>query len=295
MSAISGLEGLSPTINIIKHTKKIAIANKESIICGWDLIKKEIKKHKTVFCPVDSEHFSLWYELFSKKKKEMSIEKIFLTASGGPFVNYSIKQLKNVNIEDALNHPNWKMGKKISVDSATMMNKVFEIIEAKNIFNIPYDKISILIHPKSYIHAIIKYNDGMIKLICHDTTMKIPIHNTLYEENANRTMKSAKLNLNKLNYLNISNIKVKKYPIIKVLNNLPKNNSLFETVVVSANDQLVKLFLNKKIRFNDISRILLDFIKNKDFNKYKKIKPSNINQITKLNEYVRLKIMSLSI
>jgi len=225
----------------------------------------------------------------------MSIEKIFLTASGGPFVNYSIKQLKNVNIEDALNHPNWKMGKKISVDSATMMNKVFEIIEAKNIFNIPYDKISILIHPKSYIHAIIKYNDGMIKLICHDTTMKIPIHNTLYEENANRTMKSAKLNLNKLNYLNISNIKVKKYPIIKVLNNLPKNNSLFETVVVSANDQLVKLFLNKKIRFNDISRILLDFIKNKDFNKYKKIKPSNINQITKLNEYVRLKIMSLSI
>ena len=132
MSAISGIEGLRPTINIIKKTKRIAIANKESLICGWGLIQKELKKHKTEFIPVDSEHFSIWSVIKDYQKSD--IEKIILTASGGPFLNKKIK--KNVSLKDAINHPNWSMGKKISIDSATMMNKIFEIIEAKKIFDI---------------------------------------------------------------------------------------------------------------------------------------------------------------
>ena len=127
ISAISGLEGLSPTLKIIKKTKRIAIANKESIICGWELIQKEIKKFKTEFIPVDSEHFSIWSVI--KDYDRSDIEKIILTASGGPFLNKKIKN--NIKIKDAINHPNWQMGKKISVDSATLMNKIFEIIEAK--------------------------------------------------------------------------------------------------------------------------------------------------------------------
>ena len=133
MSAISGIGGLLPTYKIIKHTKLIAIANKESIVCGWSLIEKELKKNKTKFIPVDSEHFSIFSLLQSQNSK--SIEKIYITASGGPFINLPIKNFDKIKISDALKHPNWRMGNKITIDSATLMNKVFEVIEAKNLYN----------------------------------------------------------------------------------------------------------------------------------------------------------------
>ena len=133
MSSITGINGLEPTLKIIKYSKRIAIANKESIICGWNLINKELKKNNTDFIPVDSEHFSLWYGIQNLDINK--IEKIFLTASGGPFKNLPLDKFKNITIAQALKHPNWKMGKKISIDSATMINKIYEVIEAKNIFN----------------------------------------------------------------------------------------------------------------------------------------------------------------
>ena len=132
MSSITGIEGLKPTLDIIKHSKKIAIANKESIICGWRLIDKELKKNKTEFIPVDSEHFSLWFGL--KNILNNKIEKIYLTASGGPFYNLPIKKFKNITVKQALKHPNWKMGKKITIDSATMIHQNYEVVEAKNMF-----------------------------------------------------------------------------------------------------------------------------------------------------------------
>ena len=178
MSSITGISGLEPTLSIIKYSKRIAIANKESIICGWNLINKELKRNNTNFVPVDSEHFSLWYGM--QNLNISNIEKIFLTASGGPFYKLSLKKFKKITITQALKHPNWKMGKKISIDSATMINKIYEVIEAKNIFNISYKKIKILIHPKSYVHAILKFENGLTKIIAHDTTMRIPIFNTLY-------------------------------------------------------------------------------------------------------------------
>ena len=190
MSSITGINGLEPTLNIIKHTKKIVIANKESIICGWNLINKELKKNKTEFIPVDSEHFSIWYGI--QNTDIMNIEKIFITASGGPFYSLPLKRFKDIKISHALKHPNWKMGKKISVDSATMINKIYEVIEAKNIFNVNYKQIEILVHPKSYIHAIIKFNNGLTKIIAHDTTMKVPIFNTLYAD-MNKKLNSKKL------------------------------------------------------------------------------------------------------
>ena len=287
MSAITGLAGLDPTIKIIKYTNKIAIANKESIVCGWNLIKKKLSKYKTKFVPVDSEHFSLWFG--AGNKLELNVDKIFLTASGGPFLGMQKKKLKKANIEQALNHPKWKMGKKISVDSATMINKVFEVIEAKNIFNIPYKKISILIHRESYIHSIIKFSNGLIKLIAHDTTMKIPIFNTLYNE-SNNTIKSKDLNLKKLNDLDFLTVNQSKFPIQKILKNLPDKTSLFETVLVSANDQLVELFLNNKIKFHDITNKLIIFMKKKEFLSYKKLEPKNILDIIKLSSYVKQKI-----
>ena len=289
MSAISGIDGLKPTLDIIKFTKIIAIANKEALICGWTIISKVLKKFKTQFVPVDSEHFSIWYALQNDNIK--NIEKIFLTASGGPFLRLSLSKFKGIKIKQALNHPRWKMGKKISIDSATMMNKVFEVIEAKNIFNLSYDKISILIHPESYVHAILKFNNGLIKIIGHETSMKIPIFNTLYLD-TQKTLKTKTLDIKKLNNLNLNSVEYNRYPAVKLLHNLPKTSSLYETVLVSANDELVKLFLEGKIEFTDI---FTQLSKINIFNKYKKIKPNNVNKIIELNKYVRLKIASISV
>ena len=254
MSAIVGLDGLLPTFKIIKFTKKIAIANKESIICGWNLITKELKKNKTKFIPVDSEHFSIWYALQSNDTA--NIDKLYLTASGGPLLNISKKKFNSLQIDTITNHPNWKMGPKISVDSSTMVNKIFEIIEAKKIFNLSYKHLGIIIHPKSYVHAIIKFKDGMIKIIAHDTTMKIPILNTLNIKNLN-SFKTQKISLEKLNNLQFSNISKKKFPLINIINKLSNRDSLFETVFVTINDELVNLFLQKKISYPILIKTLL--------------------------------------
>ena len=287
MSSISGIDGLYPTLKVIKFTNKIAIANKESIICGWNLIENELKKNKTDFIPVDSEHFSIWYGLRNLKKNEL--EKVFLTASGGPFYKTPLNNFKDIKVSDALNHPNWKMGKKISTDSATMINKVYEVIEAKKIFNITYQKIKILIHPKSYVHAILKFNNGLTNIIVHDTTMRVPIFNTLFL-NTNRHLNTKKINTKILNNLDLRNVNLIRYPMVKLLNLLPNNHSLFETVIVSANDKLVELFLNNRIKFTDIQKSLFKLVKKKEFQKFKKIPPKKITDITNLNDYVRFKI-----
>ena len=286
MSSISGIQGLKPTIEIIEYTNKIAIANKEAIICGWDLIQKRLEKHKTEFIPVDSEHFSIWYAL--KGIDKQLIDQIYLTASGGPFLNKSSKNLKKVNIKQATNHPNWKMGKKISVDSATMINKVFEVIEAKKIFKIPYNKLSIIIHPKSYVHAIIKLKNGLTKIIVHDTSMKIPIFNSLYS--SKKIVKSGELNFHILNNLNFEKVNFQKFPAVRILKMLPRNTSLFETILVSINDKLVELFLNNKIKFTDISKKMNKVLNLYCLKKYKKIKPKNIEEITKMNTKIKNEI-----
>jgi 1-deoxy-D-xylulose-5-phosphate reductoisomerase len=287
MSSISGINGLVPTIKIIKFTKKIAIANKEAIICGWHLIKKDLKKFNTSFIPVDSEHFSIFYSL--QGNKISNVNKIYLTASGGPLINTPRNKFKDIKISEAINHPNWKMGKKISVDSATMMNKVFEIIEAKKIFNIKYEALDILVHPSSYVHAIIKFNDGMVKIIAHDTNMRIPIFNSLYE-NQNKKIKTDKLNLKKLNLLNLKKVDLNKFPSIKIIKKLKNKESSLETVIVLANDILVNHFLLKKIYFTDITKFLQKLISMKKFKNYSNNKLDNINSIVLLNNQIRTTI-----
>ncbi len=289
MSSISGFDGLKPTIQIIKKTKTIAIANKESIICGWNLIKKQLDKHKTKFIPVDSEHFSIWSLIKNVKPNE--IDQVILTASGGPFFYTNNKIKKTPKL--ATNHPNWSMGKKISTDSATLMNKVFEVIEAKKIFNLELNKFSILIHPKSYIHAIVKFKNGLIKLVAHDTDMKIPILNSIY--NNNSRVNSKKINIDLLNDLNFNKVNIKKYPSTKILKLIPKNDTLFETLLVSVNDELVNLFLKNMISYEDIYLKLKQIINNKIFAKYRLKKVNNLRQIEKLNKFVRLKTKSLSV
>ena len=292
LNAISGLEGLNPTLKTIKFTKNIAIANKESIICGWTLIQKELKKFKVKFIPVDSEHFSIWSLIDNAKNTD--VEKVFITASGGPFNRFPLNKFNEITIKKALKHPNWKMGKKISIDSATLMNKVFEIIEAKKIFNYKYSQLKILIHPNSYVHAIVKFNNGLIKMLMHDTNMRIPIFNSFYR-NYEKKISTKNIDFDILNNLNFSNVDLIKFPVVNILKKMPNKDSLFETVLVSANDKLVDLFLNKKITFNQISTLLFKIIKMKEFSKFKKLKAKNIDEIIKLNNYVSLKIENLTI
>ena len=292
MSSIIGIDGLLPTLSIIRHTKKIAIANKESIICGWNLIQSELKENKTEFIPVDSEHFSIWYGLRNNKD---FIKNIYITASGGPFIDYPLCNFKNITVKEALKHPNWKMGKKITIDSATLMNKVFEVVEAKKIFNLSYKNIKVFVHPNSYIHSILHFRNGLINLIAHDTDMKIPIFNTLQLGNKHENFLNSKINQLKLNSLKFNKINTKRYPLVKLINSFPEKNSLFETIIVTANDELVRKFLEKKIKFTDISKALIKISKIKAFLKYKSKTPKNINEIIKLSDYVRLKLSTMSI
>lgn len=292
MSAISGFDGLEPTIKIIKFTKKIAIANKESIICAWDLIKKELTKNKSEFLPVDSEHFSIWQSLGGFNVS--NVEKIYITASGGPFLNLPISQFKKVKPSNAINHPIWKMGKKISIDSSTMMNKVFEILEAQKIFNLKKKQLEILIHPAAYLHSIIKFNNGTSKLLVHETNMKIPIFNTLYDKNQ-KILSSKRVDIKKLNNLNLSKPDFKKFKLLNILNKFDDNNSLYDTVLVSANDELVSQFLNNNISYKDINVLINKILNFKEFRQLKRKIPQNINEIVNLNKYVRLKTLDLCI
>ena len=292
MSAISGIGGLIPTFEIINRTKIIAIANKEAIICGWEFIKKELKRNKTKFIPVDSEHFSLWSLLQNSKTND--IEKIYITASGGPFLNLPKKSFSKITVRKALNHPNWKMGKKITIDSATLMNKVFEVIEAKNIFDIPYKKISILTHPNSYIHSIIKFKNGLTKILAHDPDMRIPIFNSLYLKKSQLT-RTKPVNLHFLNNLKLKNVNTSKFFLTKTIANLPQKSSLYETILITVNDYLVYKFLENRISFKDLMQMIQKFSNLKEFQKFKKIRPKNIEDIYRLRDYVSLKMNSLGI
>jgi len=292
MISIVGIDGLKPSLQLIKYSKNIAIVNKESIICGWNLIRNQLDKFKTNFIPIDSEHFSI-YSLIQKNNKNQ-IDKVFITASGGPFLNTSSKKLKNIKKKDALKHPNWKMGKKISIDSSTMMNKVFEVIEAKKLFNLNYKNISILTHPKSYVHAIVKFKNALIKILIHEPDMKIPIYNSLYPLTKNK-VKSKKLNLSILNNLDLKKINYHKFPLLKLLNNLNEKDSLYETILVVINDFFVLKYLNNEIKYHEMIKLIYKYSNYNEFLKYRKILPKKVTDIYKLRDYVSLKLSTLSV
>ena len=286
IAAIPGIAGLVPTINMIKKSKKILIANKEAIICGWDLIKKEAQKNKTKIIPIDSEHYSIFNLLQNYKIND--VDKIFITASGGPFLNLKPKEFKKIKPKDAIQHPKWKMGKKISVDSSTLMNKMLELIEAQKIFNISSKKIEILIHPQSLIHAIIKFKNGLSKIIYHDTSMSIPIANAIFDEQINISEILSRNNLKKkiVKTLNFDEVQKAIFPIIAIkkrLNEFPSTS----IIINSCNEVLVEQFLRKKLPFLGIAKTIKAILKDRNYKKYAIKKPSSISEILKIDEWSR--------
>ena len=288
ISAIPGLQGLKPTISMIKLSKKLLVANKESIICGWNIIKKIADRNKVKIIPVDSEHFSILKIIENSDKSD--IKKIYLTASGGPFLKFKPGQFKNIQPRDAIKHPKWKMGKKISIDSSTLMNKILELIEAQKLFNIPLKKLEILIHPESLVHAIVVFKNGLTKFIYHDTSMIIPISNGIFDDKVDINDFYKNKSNSKINSLNFFKVDQKIFPIIKIKNRL---NEFYSTPIIinAANEVAVDQFLQKKIPFLSIIKFIMSILKDRNYKKYAIRKPKNIKQIINIFNWTKSTIM----
>ena len=284
---ISGLSALQPLLDSIKISKKIATANKESIICAWPFIKKKLKKYGSELIPLDSEHFSIWKILQSNSAKDIS--KLLITASGGPFLKKKLSELKFINPKKAIKHPNWRMGKKISIDSATMMNKVFEVIEAKKLFNIDLPKIDIVIHSNSFVHSIIIFKNGTIFSLAHKTSMEIPIGNALLDNYQNRYKFNRKV-IENFNSLNFKYPSSNQFPSLKFLKRVKFTDRCYEIILVAANDRLVKYYLDKKINYSKIYFYTNKLLNNPYFKGIINKKISSLKEIYKLVNKVNIEV-----
>ena len=292
MSSIVGIAGLKPTLDAIKFSKVIAIANKESIVCGWNLISKKLKKYKTKLIPVDSEHFSIFH--LCKNSQDKDIEEIIITASGGPFLKTPINKLNKIKPKEAVKHPTWKMGKKISVDSANLMNKVFEMIEACKLFKFNVSKYKIMIHPQSCVHSIVRFKNGLTKMVLHEADMKIPISNSIYESDTKLT-NIQKVDPKILTKLTFDSVDHKRFPSIKLFKKILSAGISAPTIINAANEELVSLFLKNKIKFTDIVKNLNKLIQHKEFKKISQKEPKSLNDINILDKWARLKTHKISV
>ena len=284
VTAIPGLAGLPLTLSIIKKSKKMLIANKESIICGWSLINKNSLKYKTQIIPVDSEHFSI-LKLIENTKLDQ-IEKVYLTASGGPFLDFKKKKLEKIKPEQALKHPKWDMGKKISIDSSTLINKVLEYIEAQKLFNLSNDKLEIIIHPESLVHAIIKFKNGLTKFIYHETSMIIPLANAIF--NNNLSINKFLDNKTKIRSLTFKRPNQINFPIIKILNRVNEFPST-SIIVNASNEVLVDHFLRKKVPFLGIPLIIQKILSDRNYKKYAIKVPKELKHIYEISSWAEYK------
>ena len=251
--AISGFAGLNATHMAVHTGKKLLLANKESIVAGGDLILPIAKEYKTEIIPIDSEHNAIFQCLNGEKGTE-DVREIIITASGGPFLNSSVNDLKNVTLQDALNHPNWKMGNKVTIDSATLVNKCLELIEAKYLFNLDEHYFDLVIHPQSIIHSIVTYIDGSSICQMSSPDMRVPIAHALSEENR------IPIDFKDLDFSNL-NLSFQEFPsdrskIQDIAREVCNKGGFLGTVFNAANEIAVESFLNKKINFNEIYEVI---------------------------------------
>ena len=252
VNALVGSSGMEPTVNSLKAGIDVALSNKESMVMAGEYINKLKYKNNCSIYPVDSEHSAIWQCLRGEDFQE--IRKLILTGSGGPFLKRDQKSFEDITISEALNHPNWTMGKKITIDSATMMNKGLEVIEAKWLFEISPEKIDIIVHPQSIIHSMVEFIDGSIKAQLGTPNMKIPIQYALtYPKHFKSDWEE--LNLAKIGSLTFEKPNTKKFKCIELAYYAMNAGNSFSVVLNVANDNTVDAFLNQKIKFNDIAKL----------------------------------------
>ena len=285
--AISGSAGLESSINAVKSGKNILLANKESLVMCGSLFMELAKKNNSTILPVDSEHNAL-HQCFSANGNK-SVEKIILTASGGPFLNSDINKFENITTEEALQHPTWKMGRKISIDSATMMNKGLEVIEAMYLFDLKISQIDTLIHPQSLIHSMVCYNDGSIIMQASKNDMKIPISYCLGWP---KRIKSGVelIDLSKQPPLEFLKVPKDKFPCFYLAKQVGSEGESLPTVMNAANEIAVKSFLEKKIKFTDIYKVIFEVLENHEKKKISSIEDVfEIDKISRDNAIMQIK------
>lgn len=284
INALVGFSGLEPTIEAIKAGKDVALANKETLVVAGAIINELTDKYKVKLLPIDSEHSAILQCLIGEDKK--SVSRIILTASGGPFLKKSIDEIRNTTVEEALDHPNWKMGNKITIDSATMMNKGLEVIEAKWLFNINPENIDVLIHPQSIIHSMVEFKDGSVKAQLGIPDMKIPIQYAItFPLRINSDYE--KMDFKKNNTFTFDEPDLKKFRCLQIAYDVLKNGGTYPVVLNAANEIAVDLFLNGKIKFLEIADII-----EHQLSIHKGLQKFDIEEIIEINDFTRQQIQS---
>ena len=286
LAAITGAAGLISTMEAAKKGKKILLANKESMVMAGNLLSKISAENKGIIIPVDSEHNAI-FQVIHNQNNLSEINKLILTASGGPFRNLSLKELKNVSIEAALKHPNWKMGKKVTIDSATMMNKGLEVIEAAYLFKIDYKKIEVLIHPQSIIHSLVEFVDGSTLTQLGFRDMKVPIAYALsFPERIHSGVGG--IDLSSANDLQFELPNLEKFRCLELAYNCLESGGSYPIEINAANEIAVDAFLSKKISFNQISEIIETAL-----NEAKSSKIETIEDILAVDSDARIRVNNL--
>lgn len=285
ITSVVGMIGLKPTLAAIESGKTIALANKETLVTAGNIIMEKIKKNKGSLLPVDSEHSAIFQSLTSKKKNE--INKIILTASGGPFRGKNKEDLININYKDALKHPNWDMGRKISIDSSTLMNKGLEVIEAKWLFDVDVEDIEVVVHPQSIIHSMVEYIDGSVIAQLGVSDMRIPIQYALtYPDRINNNLE--KLNLTDVYKLTFESPDLETFPSLSLAYRALRENGTMPSVLNASNEVLVDLFLKEKIKFYDIPNTIENIL-----DIHKNIKNPTIDDVLYSDDWARRKVKEL--
>ncbi len=251
--ATSGKAGLSPTLAAVKAGKKIALANKEALVMAGAIITSEAKLSNARIMPVDSEHSAIWQCL---EGEAQPASWLMLTASGGPFHHYSAAQLKEVTVEQALGHPTWQMGEKVTIDSATLMNKGLEVIEAHWLFNMPYDNISVLIHPESIVHSMVEFTDGVVKAQLSYPDMRIPIQYALSYPERLANLQLPRLDWSHIKQLTFEQPDFAAFPCLSLAIEAGKEGGTCPAVLCAADEVAVELFLSRRIKFTDIAYLV---------------------------------------
>ncbi|MFA7075656.1 MAG: 1-deoxy-D-xylulose-5-phosphate reductoisomerase [Candidatus Izemoplasmatales bacterium] len=285
VNALVGMVGLKPTLKAIEINRDVLLANKETLVVGGHLIKEKLKHSTAHIYPIDSEHSALWQAINGEDIK--TVKRLIITASGGAFRDKTREELKNVSLQSALNHPNWQMGKKITIDSATMINKGFEIIEASYLFDIDIDKVEAILHKESIIHSMVEFNDGSIIAQIADHDMRLPISYAMYYPLRKPSIANT-LDLTRLNDLHFSQIDINRYPCLEYAKEAFRKGGSLRTVLNAANEVAVRLFLEEKISFLEIERII-----RKEMDNHEIISFPSLEEIYSIDKEIKQRIYHL--
>jgi len=283
--ATSGKSGLSPTLAAVTAGKTVALANKESLVMAGEIITKEANRNKAQILPIDSEHSAIWQCLRGETQEAV---KLILTASGGPFHGYSSARLEGVTAEQALKHPSWQMGKKVTIDSATLMNKGLEVIEARWLFNVPFDNIKVLIHPQSIIHSMVEFIDGSVKAQLSYPDMRLPIQYALAYPERLPNSQLPHLNWSAISNLTFEPPDLDTFPCLKLAIEAGKKGGTYPTVLCAADEAAVDLFLSGHIKFTDIAHLVEQTLA-----QHQSIAHPTLEEIMATDTWARQKVLKL--